>query len=234
MLYEYLNLFFYFQQAGLHFHDKNFVGDERRNLVSNLRNKYKKNQRLSTFQPKVERTMSWDEDKTDLAVRRTSDVKLNLRAGRAHTVDLSPLGSVSSDKVSSPPVFGLDDTVFEVEDEEPEDLPLLLNNNKTTKVATPKSAENEHKHVTFQHQDEIDGTKVVSSDTKRNNAIDTEKMTGEDVNVDKSKAGPSRAHSQHTGHLLRQDAMQDPDSNVIIQMQDLGKPKDTTHRKVSL
>lgn len=178
--------------------------------------------------------MSWDEEKTDLAVRRTSDVKLNLRAGRAHTVDLSPLGSVSSDKVSSPPVFGLDDTVFEVDDEEPEDLPLLLNNNKTTKVAKPKSAENEHKHVTFQKQDEIDQTKDVSADVKRTNAKDKEEMTSEDVNAEKSKAGPSRAHSQHTGHLLRQDAMKDPDSNVIIQMQDLGETKDTKHRKVSL
>ncbi|XP_060597709.1 sodium/hydrogen exchanger 2-like, partial [Ruditapes philippinarum] len=212
------------QRTGLHYHDKNFVADEKRNMVSHLRHKYKKNQRLSNFTPKVQRALSWDEDKTDLATRRSSDLKLNLRAGRAKTVDYSPLQSVSSDKVSSPPVFGLEDTVFEVEDEQQEGKPLLTNNNKTASV---KNHENEHKHVTFEKQDEMDNTVV----PQNNKAVNH----NENIEGAVNRPGPPRSQSsQHSAHLLRQDAMKDPDTNVEIQMQDLGKDsKEMPNRQMS-
>ena len=194
-------------------------------MVTHLRHKYKKNQRLSAVTPRVQRALSWDEDKTDLATRRSSDLKLNLRAGRAKTVDYSPIHSAASDKVSSPPVFGLEDTVFEVEDEIQEGKPLLTNNNKTVADAS-KHPENEHKHVTFRNPGDDD---VVPQNVKT--VTDKAKMEGP-VN----KPGPSRSQSsQHSAHLHRQDAMKDPDSNVDIQMQDLGKDnKEKPNRQMSV
>ena len=129
------------QKAGHHFHDKNFTSDERRHQVQQLRHKYMRNQRLSTYnkQPTYERALSWNDSAGDLALRRTSDVKLNARAGRAVTVDFSPKSSVS---VESPgtPMFGLDDTVFETDEEiAAEHDPLLEEDNTTALV----------KHVQF-------------------------------------------------------------------------------------
>ncbi|XP_052785004.1 sodium/hydrogen exchanger 4-like isoform X1 [Mya arenaria] len=113
-------------QTGRHFHDKNYVKDEHRHLVGQLRQKYKKNQRLSTMcRPKLDRALSWNENQGELFTRRTSDVKLNLRAGRAVTVDFSP-GELEESKSAE---FTLDDTVFEAEeDDNTEHNPLLSNN----------------------------------------------------------------------------------------------------------
>ncbi|WAR28150.1 SL9A1-like protein [Mya arenaria] len=116
-------------QTGRHFHDKNYVKDEHRHLVGQLRQKYKKNQRLSTMcRPKLDRALSWNENQGELFTRRTSDVKLNLRAGRAVTVDFSPGELESSDQESKSAEFTLDDTVFEAEEDNTEHNPLLSNN----------------------------------------------------------------------------------------------------------
>ena len=192
------------------FHDKNFVSDERRRFVGNLRNKYKKNIRLSTMSrpPPVERALSWNENHADACIRRTSDVNLNKRGGgRAYTVDLSP----SSEQEATTPVFMLDDTVFEVDEENQEVDPLLSNDTNTGANSDNNKSENKtngNRRVQF---DDVDGVK-------------TNKSPG--------KEAPQRADTHHAGMLMRQDAMKDSDSNMNadIPLQDVQKKEKLLHQ----
>lgn len=213
-------MFLSFQQTGLHFHDKNLVKDERRNYVCHLRNKYKKNARLSTMHQPVSRALSWDEDRADMAVRRTSDTRLNMKSGRALTLDLT----TNSEQLPMTPTFGLDDTVFEVNEETEPDEPLLSNNNYDDKNVDHQL---DMKRVSFQKQDEVHSSDQLDSGSvaKQSTSTDNDENSATKDKVDQSRAPMVLTQtSQHTGHLLRQDAMKDPDS-VEIQMINLSDKK---------
>ncbi|KAL4220521.1 hypothetical protein ACF0H5_020919 [Mactra antiquata] len=200
-------------QSSARFHDKNFVQDDKRMFVSHLRNKYKKNARLSTFHQPLERALSLDDDQTVLATRRTSDTRLNLRSARSHTVDLTS----SPDRIPMTPMFGLDDTVFEVDEEPNIDEPLLTNNNVNDKNIDSKDGDT--KRVTFQKKDEIVSTSTqdTSGGNSSGTASDPKLLT---------------QTSQHACHLFRQDAMKDPDS-VEIQMDEMCDKK-TLNKQMSI
>lgn len=147
----------------------------------------------------MERALSWDEDQCAEAVRRTSDLRLKQhRAGRAQTLDLSPN---QNPMTPLSPTFGLDDTVFEVDEEkeQTENDPLLHHMNS-------KSAKHDHdsKHVTFQTQS--------SGSTSSKDTTDGPRSSDR-------KVQSAQSESHHGGPLLRQDAMKESD----IEMQGLSK-----------
>lgn len=205
------------------------MSDERRNFVGHLRHKYKKNQRLSVLQsPKIERALSWNEDQCAEAVRRTSDVRLNSRAGRAMTMDMSP----TRDEPEMSPKFNLEDTVFE-EDEETvrtEEDPLLrhMSSKSANQNANSKSANQnaDNKHVTFHTEEGVDKTGGTISSTPK-----ASKPPG-----DRSAGTPKIQSTQseiHHGLLFRQDALNESDGNV--ELKDLSpKPNQSSVRKSSL
>lgn len=160
----------------------------------------------------MERALSWNEDQCAEAMRRTSDVRLKQhRAGRAHTLDLSP--TLESSPLT--PGFNLEDTVFEVDEEnaEKEGDPLLNHmNSKSSKHS------NDDKHVKFQTSSEPSTITVSSKPT----STDGQRSTNQKLQSSQSE--------HHGGQLFRQDAMKDSDCSSV-EMQDLGKSEEKKSEK---
>ena len=112
------------------------------------------------------------------------------------------------------PMFGLEDTVFEVDEEETEQVALLTHMNSKR----DKHANNDNKHVKFQSE---------NSKKSATTANQSDSMNG--AGSPKRKIETSQSESQHHGgQLLRQDAMKESD----IEMQDM--EKNSPQRKNSI
>lgn len=200
-------------------HDKNFIGDEKRAFVGNLRQKYKKNLLLSSIQPKgtLERAHSWNESQGNQVKRRISDVHLNFPANvRSHTIDLSD----ESEPLT--PIFSLngEENLFDTVPEEERNLSTipLLSNQKTMNYGGQRmimqekrspSDKSESRRVQFDVQNvklgkELDLEKSYK-DVNKGNAEKT---------VDSPNGKSTQPLSLHSGHLLRQDAIKESESHL--------------------